>query len=118
THARQLQELLDPSSLPRVHWIVALETLAQPAELERLVDALGPERLIFSLDQRGGRMLTAEASAWPDDAASIAALVVASGIRRMILLDLASVGRSAGVASLPLCRLLHTRYAAVELIAG
>jgi phosphoribosylformimino-5-aminoimidazole carboxamide ribotide isomerase len=98
--------------------IIGLETIAGPAELGRMVSALGSERIVFSLDLREGQPL-GEVSAWETaDAEAIARRAVAVGVRAMIVLDLARVGVGAGLGTEELCRRLHQAFPDVELIAG
>jgi len=78
--------------------IVALESLPGPGALTSLCRAIGPARLLVSLDLRDGKPIVRPSSAWADagDAVRMAAALVAAGADRMIVLDLARVGRSEG----------------------
>jgi phosphoribosylformimino-5-aminoimidazole carboxamide ribotide isomerase len=98
--------------------VVGLETVEGPKALARIVDRCGPNRVVFSLDLRDGRPLAR--SSWPVAAEpeTIAALAVAVGLERMIVLDLADVGTARGNRTLALCRRLHVSFPKVELIAG
>lgn len=106
-------------ALPEAHRVVAgSETLAGPEELARLAEWLG-ERLVFSLDLRGGRALAAET--WDrgeGDPWTIANEAVRAGARRVIILDLARVGGGAGVGTEDLIRYLVAAYPGVEVYAG
>lgn len=98
--------------------VVGLETVRGPAVLRQVVQDLGPERVVFSLDLKEGRPL-GDAAAW--DAAgpeAIAAAAVALGVRHLIVLDLARVGGGGGPGTEELCRHLAERFPAVEVIAG
>jgi phosphoribosylformimino-5-aminoimidazole carboxamide ribotide isomerase len=103
----------------RIAGVVAgLESLEDPAALAEMCSLVGPDRLIFSLDLKFGVPL-AGSLAWKDlSAEQIAAIVVRAGVRRMIVLDLASVGMGAGVGTEPLCRSLRCRYPDLQIIAG
>lgn len=98
--------------------IAALETLTDLATLERFVRIISPDRLIFSLDLRHGKLLT-PVDAWrrmsPLDWAMQALSV---GVNRFIILDIASVGVHAGVPTLDLCRELRQRAPQAEIISG
>lgn len=98
--------------------VAGLETLASPETLTELLNTIGPERLVFSLDLKAGQPLTG-APAWANlDAEQIAAIAIQAGVRRLIVLDLANVGVSAGIGTESLCRKLHTQYPDVELTSG
>lgn len=112
---RQAQPLAG-SGIDRI--VIGLETITGPAELGRLVAALGSARIVFSLDLRDGRPL-GNAAAWEDaDAEAIARRAIAAGVRAMIVLDLARVGVGAGLGTEQLCQRLHDAFPEVELIAG
>src|SRR5262249_50181073 len=89
-----------------------------PATLADLLRAIGPDRLIFSLDLKQSQPLVGS-QAWHGlDALSIARLALRLGVRRLIVLDLAQVGMNGGVATLPLCRSLRCLDDRAEIIAG
>lgn len=98
--------------------VAGLETLDGPAALDELCRACGAERIVFSLDLSCGRPL-GDVSRWEsDDPAAIARQAVASGVSRMIVLDLAAVGVGQGVPTIPLCRRLREEHPALRLITG
>jgi phosphoribosylformimino-5-aminoimidazole carboxamide ribotide isomerase len=88
--------------------IAGLETVPSPEVLQEIVNAVGAERTIFSLDLRDGMPMRN----WGADAA------IATGIRRVIVLDLARVGGSSGTGTEQLCRNLASTYPHLEVIAG
>ncbi len=97
--------------------IAGLETLAGPRALRELCGSHG-DRIIFSLDLKGGRPL-GDGAAWGTaDAWEIAVRAVACGVRRLIVLDLARVGVSEGPGTEDLCRRLAQAYPQREVIAG
>jgi phosphoribosylformimino-5-aminoimidazole carboxamide ribotide isomerase len=104
--------------------IVGLETVRGPAALAEviaspLLDRSGAERLVFSLDVRGGVPLFAAGADWGTDVPlALAESVVAMGLRRILLLDLARVGTGRGPGTLPLLARLAAAHPEVELIAG
>jgi len=106
--------------------IAGLESVESPRLLREIVETVGQDRLIFSLDMKQGEPLTA-ADAWRAMSLDeIAATAYACGARRMILLDLADVGVGEGVRTLQLCERMratvwgenHSSGVAVQLIAG
>jgi phosphoribosylformimino-5-aminoimidazole carboxamide ribotide isomerase len=98
--------------------VAGLESLDTPETLRDIVDVVGPQRLIFSLDLKAGVPLTS-APAWqgltPEQIGTIA---LRAGVRRMIVLDLARVGMDGGVGTEPLCRTLRCLAPELEIIAG
>jgi phosphoribosylformimino-5-aminoimidazole carboxamide ribotide isomerase len=98
--------------------IAGLESVASPALLKEMLAAVGPDRLIFSLDLKHGQPIT-DGPAWRDmTPAAIAASAISAGIKRLIVLDLADVGTGGGVGTLVLCRDLRAAHPSCELIAG
>jgi len=99
--------------------IAGLETSPGPDHLRKLLAAVGPDRLVFSLDLVNARPL-GRLDAWRSgDPESIAAEAVEeAGVRRLIVLELAGIGIGQGPATLPLCRLIRQRCPDLELITG
>ncbi len=105
-------------ALSEVHRvIVGLETVAGPDALKRLFDRVGPERLVFSLDLKGGRPL-ASAEWGGADPWSIAERVRLLGVARIVVLDLADVGMGRGVGTEAFCTRLRLADPRLEIIAG
>lgn len=76
--------------------VAGLETLRGPDVLPELVEGLGPDGFVLSLDLRLGRPI-GDPQVWgPRDAAAIAASAYRSGARRFLVLDLARVGAESG----------------------
>jgi phosphoribosylformimino-5-aminoimidazole carboxamide ribotide isomerase len=77
--------------------VVGLETVRGPEALAGIVDEAGADRVVFSLDLREGRPMVDTIPRWgtadPDE---LALRAVASGVRRIIRLDLARVGTGRG----------------------
>jgi phosphoribosylformimino-5-aminoimidazole carboxamide ribotide isomerase len=94
--------------------VAGLETVPGPDELREIVEAVGAERVVFSLDLRDGVPLRE----WPGQDRSPVPAVIGCGITRLIVLDLARVGGGAGTGTDELCRELATTYPHVEVIAG
>lgn len=97
--------------------VIGLETVRGPDELARACRDHG-ERVVFSLDLRGGAP-TGGGSGWRQpDARGIAAEAVALGVRRLLVLDLLRVGERGGLGTEALCAVLAADHPEVELAAG
>jgi phosphoribosylformimino-5-aminoimidazole carboxamide ribotide isomerase len=107
--------------------VAGLETVPGLEALREIVDAIGPDRAIFSLDLREGVPLRE----WPDCGGRPPSLsgnlgqswrpvptVIGLGITRLIVLDLARVGGGTGTGTDELCRELASTYPHLEVIAG
>ena len=84
--------------------VVGLESVRGPAVLREIVDQIGPDRVVFSLDLRLGVPILAHDSDWPPDQVDEDSLVeqaVEAGVRSILRLDLATVGTGRGVADIP-----------------
>jgi HisA/HisF family protein len=98
--------------------VVGLETLPSFEDLASIVLAVGPERVVFSLDLRLGRpMLHPTNGISEQDATDIAARAVAAGARALLLLDVGRVGTAGGV-DLGLLEALRRRFPSERLLAG
>ncbi|WP_165063878.1 HisA/HisF-related TIM barrel protein [Paludisphaera rhizosphaerae] len=117
-----LRDANDLRGLPtseRLHLIAGMESLASPRALTQILDQTGPDRLIVSLDLRQGRPILANPEAWEcDDAAAIASRIIAIGGRRLILLDLARVGRGSGTGTNTLFAEIHAAHPDIEVAVG
>ncbi len=99
--------------------IAGLETVRGLSALREIIDAAGPDRLAFSLDLRDGKPLVETRPDWgTDDPIRLAEAAVEFGVKRLILLDLAHVGRGTGTGTLPLLRSLRGSHPHVEIVAG
>jgi phosphoribosylformimino-5-aminoimidazole carboxamide ribotide isomerase len=96
--------------------IVGLETLPDLNLLGDWISELGPERIVFSLDLRNGRPFGPAAQ--DRHPMEVAAAALDQGVRRMIVLDLASVGIGRGVTTGALCHSIKTRWPDVILWTG
>lgn len=98
--------------------VVGLETVAGPDALADIGRRIGTERIVFSLDLKDGLPL-GDAGPWRQpDAWSIATEAIATGVRQVIVLDLARVGGYDGTGSEDLCQRLASTYPKVEIGAG
>ena len=98
--------------------VAGLETVPDVATFERILDALGPEAVVFSLDLRAGEPLGDRRGWGAADPAQIGARVLALGVRRIIVLDLARVGTHQGTGTEVLCGTLKQHAPTAEIIAG
>lgn len=98
--------------------IVGLESVVSLPDLVTSLELLSPARLVFSLDLRAGQPVTRLAEWQTRSAETIADEVVGLGIRRLIVLDIASVGTGTGVSTLALCERLKKSHADLEVISG
>lgn len=106
--------------------IAGLETLAGPQTLQQLYDSIGPERVIFSLDMKNGKLMlpATSKSAWMAESdgeltpSGIADIAIRKGCRQMILLDVGSVGVGGGLTTAELCRSVRSSFPDIELITG
>jgi phosphoribosylformimino-5-aminoimidazole carboxamide ribotide isomerase len=114
--ARVAEYLANQNGAGRV--VVGLESLADGAALGAIVDAVGAEQIVFSLDLKDGVPLTASPGWRGLEPAEIAGLAVSLGVRSLIVLDLAGVGVGRGVPTLELCRRLRTAYPELEITTG
>ena len=99
--------------------VIGLESVISPDEVGRIARQVGVDRAVFSLDMKAGRTMV-ENDAWPSrEPFRIAEhAIVDLGIRRLIVLDLASVGMGQGVTTLDLCARIKRQNPHVEVIAG
>jgi len=80
--------------------VVGLETIQGPERLAEVLAEVGADAVVFSLDLFQGRPMIDTRSTWGTDRPEeIAARAVDQGVRRLIHLDLARVGRNRGVAT-------------------
>ena len=93
--------------------VIGTETLANEAALERMTDL----PLVLSLDFRAGRLLSPDSELARLDPSEALARLARSGVREVIVLDLARVGSGAG-PQVELVGELCTRFPDLELLAG
>jgi phosphoribosylformimino-5-aminoimidazole carboxamide ribotide isomerase len=117
--------VVDGASLPSLmdagvsRIIIGLETVRGPGALAEIVDLAGPDRVVFSLDLRDGLPKVAEGAEWgTSDPRALAESVLALGIRRLLLLDLACVGTGRGIGTMTLLAHLAADHPEVEIGVG
>ncbi|MEO6811061.1 MAG: HisA/HisF-related TIM barrel protein [Isosphaeraceae bacterium] len=99
--------------------VVALETLRTPDSLAEIIAAIGPARLVFSLDLRDGTPLIAQGADWGSfDPVLLADRAIGFGVQRLLLLDLARVGTGQGLGTLPLLATLCAAHPQVSIQVG
>lgn len=92
-------------SLPGSSLVVGLETVRGPEAVRRLLDRIGPDRLVFSMDLHGRSPRIAPDAGWPEtEPVALGRELLEIGIRRLILLDLARVGTGRGTGTEGLLR--------------
>jgi phosphoribosylformimino-5-aminoimidazole carboxamide ribotide isomerase len=97
--------------------VIGTETLPDQSALERLRAELPDAPLVLSLDVRAGRVLSPDAELARLGAAEALGRLGRSGVREVIVLDLARVGSGAG-PDVALVRELCARFPELELLAG
>ncbi len=97
--------------------IVASETVLDE-DWSQLRDHSALEKLVFSIDLYQGKLRTTGAVFAGQEPMEVVKTVVNWGYRKIIVLDIASVGKSAGCSTLPLCQQIKELHPAVELITG
>jgi phosphoribosylformimino-5-aminoimidazole carboxamide ribotide isomerase len=97
--------------------VAGLETLAEQHVLHELVEQVGAEQLVFSLDLKDGQPMAVSPS-WKGSAWDIAGQAVGMGVRRLLILDLTRVGTSSGTGTEELCSRLAATFPHVALLAG
>lgn len=103
---------------PHGRVIVGLESVPDVATLAGIGRRIGWTRLVFSLDLKQGAPL-APSFGWAGQTPEqIAETAVTTGVRSLIVLDLAAVGVGQGVPTLELCRRLHGNHPKLELMTG
>jgi uncharacterized protein related to proFAR isomerase len=116
--AQHVRSAIDSRGLD-IDFVVGLESLAPERDLVSIVAELGRERTIFSLDLKAGIPITRVPRWLAADPVEIAYSVLASGISRLIVLDLADVGMQGGTGTLELCRRLRAELGSgFELVGG
>ncbi len=105
----------------RVHCqgvVVGLESLAAEHTLPALVQTIGVDRAVFSLDLRAGHVLAAAEAFRGRLPREIADMAWRAGFRRIIVLDLSGVGLGGGPVTIDTCRAVRRGHDWCELISG
>ncbi len=104
--------------LPIERHVVGLESLVDWDELARLVEAIGAERLVLSLDLKHGAVLSKRLAFQGQTPQEVALAAARLGVKSLLLLDLAAVGTGQGTATEPLLKALHQALPQVSLASG
>lgn len=113
----QAAQALAGSGVPTI--VAGLETLAGPEVLRELVESLGPERVLFSLDLKGGMPLLAPGHGWPaTEPLALVRLAIEQGVRQILRLDLGRVGTSKGAGAEEFLSLVRGLWPAVAWSVG
>ena len=96
--------------------VIALETLTNFEFLDRIVENVTPERLVFSLDMKNGVLLGQAARG--QQPLQVIRHVLKAGIKNIIVLDLADVGKGHGFQRLDLCRCIKEQSLNVRIWSG
>jgi phosphoribosylformimino-5-aminoimidazole carboxamide ribotide isomerase len=97
--------------------VVGLETLDSFRALATIVEALGPGRVMFSLDLREGEPVVPRTWSGGRAPLTLAGDAVRAGVGAVLVLDLARVGTGAGV-DLGLLSAVRDAHPGLELLAG
>lgn len=116
--ARNVDDVEATLSAGATKVVAGLETWPLLATLEMMLQKTGSERVIFSLDLKHGRPMRRLNDVISDDPVDIGCAVIESGIRELIVLDLAAVGVSAGPTTVEICRSLKDFAPKLKLITG
>ncbi len=112
--AEQAQRVLE-AGVERV--IVGLESCRSAESLQEILEVVPRDRVVFSLDLKGGVPLGS--SDWGSDPTRIVEVALNCGVRRLIVLDLAGVGADSGVPTIPLCQRIRAAHGPeIEIITG
>jgi phosphoribosylformimino-5-aminoimidazole carboxamide ribotide isomerase len=98
--------------------VAGLETLAGPTALAALLQQCGPQKLVFSLDLRAGKPLLGPQEWGVSSAWDIACLASSLGTRRILVLDLDSVGSASGCSTAELCGRIKRTWPGIEVLTG
>lgn len=98
--------------------IVSSESLQEIRQLSRLAETIGEDHLIFSVDLKAGQLRIADPDCSGLSSLQLVQAVVESGVRHLIVLDLAAVGTGTGLPTLPLCCEIRRGWPQVRIITG
>jgi phosphoribosylformimino-5-aminoimidazole carboxamide ribotide isomerase len=98
--------------------VVGSESVVAEHTLPTLVQTIGADRAVFSLDLHAGHVLAAAESLRGKSPAEIADTVFQAGFRRIIVLDLTGVGVARGPVTIETCYSLRAQHDWCELISG
>ena len=88
--------------------VIGTETLGSLDFVGQAVAAFGEDKVVVSIDQKDGKLLSASEAVASMDAVSVAQKLVNLGVRNAILLDLGRVGTEHGIDNTVLKTILET----------
>jgi phosphoribosylformimino-5-aminoimidazole carboxamide ribotide isomerase len=98
--------------------VVGSETITHIDVLKQLLDSVGPDRLVFSIDLQQGELLTSNTD-WLDTSPfEVFQQVLETGIRNFILLDLVSIGTGGGVTTRDLYQQIRNASPTASVVIG
>ncbi len=98
--------------------ILGLESLSRRDQLPEMIRATGDSHAVFSLDLFEGRPWNESPDFRDTDPLELAAWALDLGIRTIIVLDVAAVGRDTGVRTRTLCQQIRQMSPEVTVITG
>jgi len=96
--------------------VIGTETLSSLDFVSQAVRAFGEDKVVVSIDQKGGKLLSASEAIASMDAVSFAQKLASLGVRQIILLDLDRVGTEHGINLTALRNILEKT--GVEVLVG
>lgn len=96
--------------------VIGTETLGSLSFVNRAVTNFGEDKIVVSIDQKGGKLLSASKGIASMSAVSVAQKLVKMGVKNIILLDLDRVGTEHGINNSALKAVLDT--IDVEVLVG
>lgn len=97
--------------------VLGLESVPSAEVARELLAEFGEDRLVFSLDMRGGVPLCGPL--WQQDSIlDIFDSVAEAGFSQFIVLDLTSVGTESGITSLSVCRHIREEMPGARILCG
>jgi phosphoribosylformimino-5-aminoimidazole carboxamide ribotide isomerase len=116
--ARSADQLLDLNR-PNLSAVVGLESVSGPGGLAGIIERVGADRTIFSLDLFEGRPRSCPGADWmTDDPIEIAGRAIAEGANRLIILELTRVGTGRGLGTDRLLAGIHEAHPEVSITVG
>jgi phosphoribosylformimino-5-aminoimidazole carboxamide ribotide isomerase len=88
--------------------VIGTETLGSLDFVSQAVTAFGEDKVVVSIDQKDGKLLSASEAIASMDAVSVAQKLVNLGVRNVILLDLDRIGTEHGIDNTVLKTILET----------
>jgi phosphoribosylformimino-5-aminoimidazole carboxamide ribotide isomerase len=105
--------------LPGATIVIGLETLTGPGALLGILEEVGPDRVVLSLDLFEGVPIVATGADWgTTEPLQLASLALDMGLKRLLLLDLARVGTGRGTGSNALLASLRGARKDLEMSIG